>query len=399
MQFGSASPLTRAFAILDHWTGLQVIDGNIPVFAIAAHNENGPVFNRVYKASGEGFSPQHGNAPLFDIGSLSKTVTVAAIFKLAEQGRVRLNDHFLDFFPEVHVPRASPLQQVTLLNLMRHQSPLAKMEGAIKGRQAIDPDELLRELAGTKLKAMGKGLGKWDYSNFGIALLGLVIKRVASERTEEYVTKHLLRPHGLTRDIFPAIATMAPVDRARILIGNDLDKFGQPICIKPADRQALNASGGYIASAAGIAQFYHLLLTGEVLSRRHTWMLHKATISFGPPNGKMRYSFALHHIPIETNGTDHHVGHAGIKKGFQVLSGRSASLGLTIALMTNAPNLPPDNQHDYQGHVALLSMGLGLFRMLNAVAKGPEKMISLPLSLTSIRRPSIPYGFNPECSP
>jgi hypothetical protein len=84
------------------------------------------------------------------------------------------------------------------------------------------------------------------------------------------------------------------------------------------------------------------------------------------------------------------VGHAGIKTGFNTLSGRLASLGLTVSLMTNASNLPPDTHNEFKGRISLLPLGLSLFRELKLVADTDmENLGTFPATLGTIRRPSV----------
>ncbi len=411
----------KALNALDPWIALHVSDANIPVFALAAHSDEGTIFNRVYKGDGQFYTPSQNEAPLFGIGSGSKPISVAAIVKLVEQGRLRLSDRFLDFFPEINVPKSNPLHQATVLDLARHQGGMAALEKKMKHSDAnsnlyawfqenLDSEALLRKIVKGKLNDAGHNVGKWDYSSLGIAMLGLIVERVSGKRYEEYVNKNLLAARGV-HDVFPSIDAMRPADRERILQGHNLDKDGNPASIVLEDRKVFNPTSGYVASAAGIASFYHQLLTGKMLSSFHTAMLHQANIE--TPERGLRQALGVTHRPInseekqKTDGMpDMCVGHPGFRAGNFCITAYYERIGLTLSIMANATQLPPDLNNELYGSTvgAMLEFMPNLLRKLQLVSDEArqnerfDRHIEVMSPLLPLRRPSIRPGFNPEAN-
>jgi N-acyl-D-amino-acid deacylase len=149
---------------------------------------------------------------LFRIASLSKSLTAAAIFKLVEDGRLRLDDKaFLllgDLKPQDGAKVDKRIDQITIQNLLQHT-------GGWDPDKSFDPMFRSREIArtmGVPAPASSEAILRYmldkplqsapgthyAYSNFGYCVLGRVIEKVTGERYEDYVQAHILRPAGIT---------------------------------------------------------------------------------------------------------------------------------------------------------------------------------------------------------
>ncbi len=121
----------------------------------------------------------------YPIASVSKHFTAAAILRLADQGRLTLDDPLSRFFPAAR-PRIGVL---TLRHLLDHTSGLTRPGPAPR---AAAVSVLAR--GGT---ALGQGLD-WDYSNYNYSLLGLVIEQASGRDYGQYVHDEIAAPLGLT---------------------------------------------------------------------------------------------------------------------------------------------------------------------------------------------------------
>jgi len=121
----------------------------------------------------------------YPIASVSKHFTAAAILRLADQGRLGLDDPLSRFFPAAR-PRIGVL---TLRHLLDHTSGLTRPGPAPR---AAAVSVLAR--GGT---ALGQGLD-WDYSNYNYSLLGLVIEQASGRDYGQYVHDEIAAPLGLT---------------------------------------------------------------------------------------------------------------------------------------------------------------------------------------------------------
>lgn len=381
---------------LDPWLAHQVMEGSIPSLSMAAAIDGLPIFNRTYCGDeGKIQSLPTGQGPLYEVGSQSKTVTNIAIFRLAEQGLIRLGDPIVRYIPEL--PPA--LSYLTVSDLMRHKSPLGTLErkSRLKLPKKISSERLLLKLRAVGTNIAGNGHGKWDYSNIGISLLGMIIERTSGKPYHDYVVTNLLRPHGL-QDIFPSVRSMAEMDRRRIAVGHDWRQQKT----NTGERAALNPSGGFVATPLAMSQFYGLLLSGKILSPRHTKMLFEDTVNV--PQHKLRVAAGVNHFnmpavpsadnPPPTSPTIKVIGHGGWRPGFGAIALSDGHL--TVSLMINAHEVPANAEHRYTGYTSIFPVCVYIFQKLHklkAQTDTPEPNIPI------LRRPCMDSTFNPEVAP
>ncbi len=127
---------------------------------------------------------------VFDIGSLVKQFTAAAILKLEMKGKLRVTDPINKYFKKVPPDKAS----MTIHHLLTHT---AGFDAAIgNDYDVISRDEYIKRALNTKLlSAPGE---KYKYSNVGYSLLGAIVEMRSGLDYEHYVYKNLLEPAGIT---------------------------------------------------------------------------------------------------------------------------------------------------------------------------------------------------------
>ncbi|MEM8889674.1 MAG: serine hydrolase domain-containing protein [Bacteroidota bacterium] len=123
---------------------------------------------------------------IFDMGSISKQFTAAAILKLEMQGKLKVEDKASDYLPELEGPR----KDITLHQLLTHT---AGLPGAIGSDEELIPRaDYFKRLNGRNLlQAPGE---KHVYSNVGYTLLALIIEERSGLRYEDFLRKELFLP-------------------------------------------------------------------------------------------------------------------------------------------------------------------------------------------------------------
>lgn len=141
-----------------------------------------------------------GPTTKYRIGSVSKNFTAAAILRLAEAGQLSLSDTVAKWVPE-YDPRNLQLNghSVTIHHLLSHTGGLPSYEVTqhLKDnvwRRAVSPLEMVEVLQSQPL-AFEPGT-KFEYSNFGYNLLGLIVAR-ASKNEFETEMSHVFQAAGL----------------------------------------------------------------------------------------------------------------------------------------------------------------------------------------------------------
>ena len=139
-------------------------------------------------------TPQDASAS-YEIGSITKQFTAAAIMQLVEEGKLDLDadftDYLTDFDAQGHV--------VPLRRLLDHTSGIkgyTEMPGFGDLSKQDLPRDTLVSLVEAEPFEFEPGTAQ-IYNNSAFFFLGLIIERVSGESYEEYVQKHLFDELGM----------------------------------------------------------------------------------------------------------------------------------------------------------------------------------------------------------
>jgi len=200
---------------------------------------------------------------LFHVGSITKTLTSAAVMLLVEEGRLSLADPI-----ESHLPG---LGEATELD-----TEAITVEVALSHRAGFDGDHLFVEGEQEGLSTLGSarrffdpGTG-WSYNNAGFSIAGEVVAAVAGIPYEQFVRDRLLGPLGLSTAGFRADEVItrdvaAPhwvFDGAAYLLRGIGWQPGWELT--PLDR----AAGGLVASVHHLLEWARFQWTGTDLDGR-----------------------------------------------------------------------------------------------------------------------------------
>ena len=134
-------------------------------------------------------------AHVFEIGSVTKQFTAAAILRLAEEGKLALADPITKLLPDL--PAA--YQSITLAQLLSHTSGVPSYTDFPEWRPRWREDMSLETLIGIfRDKPLDFVPGQsWKYSNSGYILLGAAIEKASGKSYEDYVEQELFAPLGM----------------------------------------------------------------------------------------------------------------------------------------------------------------------------------------------------------
>jgi len=130
----------------------------------------------------------------FRMASVSKQFTATALLLLVDRGKISLDDSlekFLPGFPEYG-------QKITVKHLLTHTSGLPAYEELIPKGTTLQLDDLdvLHLLMDTKEPRFDAG-EKFEYSNSGYAMLGLIVEIAADKPFHEFMLDEVLKPLGM----------------------------------------------------------------------------------------------------------------------------------------------------------------------------------------------------------
>lgn len=148
-----------------------------------------------------GFSDPEDKVPLcedslFDLASVSKQFTAAAVMLLRRRGLLALEDEVTKFFPEI------PYKGVTVRHLLNHTGGLpdymdwvdqiAKAEKTIPGNEVI-----VRFLCECGEEPSFEPGEQFEYSNTGYCLLAQIVETVAGVPFEDFLRDNIFEPAGM----------------------------------------------------------------------------------------------------------------------------------------------------------------------------------------------------------
>jgi len=136
---------------------------------------------------------------VFRIGSITKPMTAMAVLELRDAGKLRLDQPVATYLPEIAQVKtltrdAHPL---TIRHLLTHTSGLPREAATADdtGGRGTSEGAVLAALPGIELEF--EPGSRYQYSNFGFTLLGVVIGRVSGMPYRQYMQEHVFGPLGL----------------------------------------------------------------------------------------------------------------------------------------------------------------------------------------------------------
>lgn len=200
---------------------------------------------------------------IYRVGSITKQFTAAAVLKLAEDGRLSLDDPLSKYVPSF--PRAS---EVTLRQLLTHTAGIHSYTAlpdylTTLGRRDVTTSDMVTTIAGLQPAydfEPGRG---WSYSNSGFYLLGAVIEKASGQSYAEYLRTALFVPLGLADT---RVDDLLPIVPHRAAGYEKVD--GTPPFFRNADYATTGppgAAGAIRSSARDLLVWHAALLGGRVL--------------------------------------------------------------------------------------------------------------------------------------
>lgn len=258
---------------------------------------------------------------VYEIGSITKQFTAAAVLRLAEQGKLSLDDEIGDHLPELRQRGAG----ITLRHLLSHTSGLSSAWAVADLTAPSSPQVVVDSLAARPVEfAPGE---RFAYNNNGYILLGRVVEKVSGMPYAEYLRTAFLTPLGL--------ASVAPCDRlpaGRRATGYQHPTRGstEPARVATHHPTVTFSAGVLCATAGDLLRWERALATGRVLRpESYGLMTTRAVLSSGRAVG--------YGLGAEVSELDGHAitGHGGGLPGFITQASYLPADSLGVVVLTN----------------------------------------------------------------
>ncbi|PID93860.1 MAG: hypothetical protein CSA95_05185 [Bacteroidetes bacterium] len=191
----------QAITQIFHQEDIALIDSVMRIYR-RSYRFNGAVmiaergrmlYNKTFGYGDIGEKERLTTAHSFQLASVSKQFTAAAIMILAERKELNISDSVITFFPDF------PYPNVTIEHLLHHTSGLPNYMWMYENRWeettlAPHNDTLMAMLANNRLGRYFRPGRKHDYSNTGYAVLACIVAKVSGKSFEDFLQDEIFTP-------------------------------------------------------------------------------------------------------------------------------------------------------------------------------------------------------------
>ena len=262
----------------------------------------------------------------YEIGSMTKQFTAAAILQLRDAGKIELDSRVATYLPTA--PDATEITVRQLLNQTSGLTNYTQVPGFV--HMAAKPGDYQAVIALIANKPLRFHPGtKWEYSNTNYILLGRIVEVVAHEPYEKYVTDHEFAPAGMLHTSW--IAHEAELHTMAVGYTTNPQKV---ITVAPPLVDAWAWSAGAIVSTTDdVARWIDALQSDKIISRADFIEMTTPPKLAGDPG----YGFGLMH---DTYDGQPRIWHNGGTFGFSTTGMIFPAQHLVVVALTNSVQGP-----------------------------------------------------------
>jgi D-alanyl-D-alanine carboxypeptidase len=337
----------EAFEYIPSWLGYQLLQQHLPGVAACVTVLGEPRLNVALSHPNVEATDRLAAHHLMAAGSHAKTVTAAAVLRLAERGTVTLNARVGDFVSGLN----AAVGGFRVVELLSHVTGLSRDGDRedLFGDAAFPTAGELFELLGDE--PIRGERGRFKYSNAGFALLGLVLEAATRLPFAAAVRQEVIEPLGLS-DTFgdAAAAGERAADIATGWTGMRPDGTRLPIrASRPM--QAFAAACGLVSPAADLCTLMWSVAresgSSALLETSRREMLRSHGTDLDGPTGR---HVGLGIIKGTTVGLDW-FGHSGCVPGFASRTVHLVRRGFTISVIAPCTDAPVQQWMDGILHI------------------------------------------------
>ena len=323
---------------LDHFVPRLLQQYDVPGAAVAVvHN------GAVVRTCGYGIADLDNRVPVtqdtvFQVASISKTVSAWGILRLVERGEVNLDAPAERYLTRWHLP-SSPYDHgaVTIRRLLSHTAGIS-----VRGVKEFEPDKPLPRLEDHFSDAGREGAvqivqppgAEFRYSGGGYTILQLIIEEVTGRPFSEFMRDEVLLPVGMVRSSFEWLPCLQPATACAY------DREGRRL---PNFLFAAKAAAGLYTTAVDLATLAAAGLRGPNGEPPGRGVLPAGTIDlmYGPltatgeaPDKCYGLGYMVKTLPHDVRVIGHTGDNWGWKAAFAAIPEKAAA----IVALTNSDN-------------------------------------------------------------
>lgn len=288
---------------------------------VLAEQDGRVVLERSYGLAVEGWGVPNTSETKFEIASLTKQFTAAAILQLAEAAKLSVDDPISKYYTDA----PESWRAITIQELLTHTSgiPNNELKDFYKGiAAAYTPDELIKTFRDRPL-AFAPGT-KWAYTNTEYYLLAWLIEHLSGESYGSYLAHHIFGPLKMAHSGFAPTLAVIPEMAEGYTFENGLLRHRDYF-----DRSLEIGAGGIYTTAEDMVLWNRALDTPGFLSAHSLDLMFTAH-----PPGNYGYGWFVDEHPRRR------IYHEGGDPGFAAFETRYPEQHLVIVVLANEDDVP-----------------------------------------------------------
>ena len=240
-------------------------------------------------------------ASVFQLASVSKQFTAAAIMLLYERNQIQLTDTVNKYFPDF------PYENITIKNLLNHTSGLPRYfwvaEHEWKQKKAPTNSEMMSLLESSKAQRYFKPGRNFDYSNTGYFVLASIVEKVSGKRFSAFLKKNIFDPLEMKDSFVFSSENDNTIENH--LDGYRLYRGWRHLKINTTVNDAIVGDKNVYSTSKDLLKWTLGLNSGKLLSKESLNLMHsKGETVYGR---KVPYGFGLR-INTKDQNTIYHYG-------------------------------------------------------------------------------------------
>lgn len=291
--------------------------------AVLIAKDGQPVFREAFGYANRELNVAATPETVFRLASITKQFTAAAILKLAEQGKLSIDDPANKYYTNAPAAWAP----ITIRHLLSHRSGIGdytSLPNFFEKLAATDrtPAEILDMTRDQPLSS--KPGERFAYNNSGYVLLGYIIEKVSGQSYADYMEANFFQPLGMTHTGYDVSTEILP-NRASGY-GYSGDQWTNAAYLSMTMPYA---AGSLYSTVDDLLIWEEALFSGRVISADS---FKQMTTSQGD-----KYAFGLLIDSLEGHAN---IWHNGGINGFSTHMSRFPDDGLTVIVLSNLETSP-----------------------------------------------------------
>ena len=391
--FGQSTEVNRLDSLFTSLYNKNSFNGNVLIA------EKGKViFEKSYGLADEANKIKLNAQTKFELASVSKQFTAMAIVLLQKQGKLSYDDAIAKYIPEL-----SFYGPITVRNLINHTSGLADYMDLFDQKwdksKFVTNQDIVNEFAKYKPEVVFKPNEKFEYSNTGYALLGLIIEKVSKQSFEKYLKENIFKPLKM-ENTFVYRSRFNPQKVENYALGYVADSLGKKVLTDSFGKEYYSyyldgiVGDGMVNSTAGdLLKWDRALYTEQLITKEEKDYVFAGTKT--TDNKATNYGFGWFIMENDTYGKI--VSHSGGWAGYLTYIERHLTTDKTVILLQNNA-LPTTKLPSLQVRKILYNEPLVTDKAIVLTAADLDKYLGVyanedfPLKITLTKKDAVLYA-------